>query len=133
MRDSVWIKWPTSSSSSSSSQPPPIIAAPWLLPWHHHHAGSTHKYFMDHTIILWYIDLVTARSLIGQGAMTSETIAYCLQLVGAGFVAFLLIKYLHAFYQRMIVPAKQPLQFGKWGIVTGMFNHFPSILKRNVI
>jgi 17beta-estradiol 17-dehydrogenase / very-long-chain 3-oxoacyl-CoA reductase len=46
-------------------------------------------------------------------------LGFFLQIVGGCFMVFLLGKYLHAFYQRMIVPAKQPLQYGKWGIVTG--------------
>lgn len=51
--------------------------------------------------------------------MSCDGLGYYLQLVGAAFVVFVVGKYLHAFYQRMIVPAKQPLQFGKWGIITG--------------
>ena len=55
-----------------------------------------------------------------------EGLGFFLQLVGAGFALFVIIKYAHAFYQRMIVPAKQPLQFGKWGIITGVFLFFLS-------
>ena len=46
-------------------------------------------------------------------------LGYFLQLVGAAFTFFVVVKYTHAFYQRMIVPAKEPLQYGKWALITG--------------
>lgn len=46
------------------------------------------------------------------------------RLFGQSTLAVLAVIYGWRFFQRVLVPAKKPLAFGKWAIVTGMFIPF---------
>lgn len=52
------------------------------------------------------------------------------RLLGQATLVVLGIKYGVAFYRRVLTPAKKPLEFGKWAIVTGWLGSFLATVER---